>query len=53
MPMNLFLLFCAVIMIACIAGSKLSGRLGVPTLLLFIALGMLFGSDGIFRRLRH
>lgn len=49
MPMNLFLLFCAVIMISCIAGSKLSGRLGVPTLLLFIALGMLFGSDGIFR----
>ena len=49
MPVNLILLLCAVIMIACIAGNKLSGRLGIPTLLLFIALGMLFGSDGIFR----
>ena len=31
MPVNLILLLCAVIMIACIAGNKLSGRLGIPT----------------------
>lgn len=39
----------AVILLACIAGSRLSGRLGVPTLFIFIVLGMLFGSDGIFK----
>ena len=42
-----FLLICAIILIACVIGSKLSRRFGVPTLLFFIALGMLFGSDGI------
>ena len=44
-----FLLICAIILIACVIGSKLSRRFGVPTLLFFIALGMLFGSDGLFK----
>ncbi len=47
--MNLVLLLSAVVLIACIAGSRVSGRLGIPTLLLFIALGMLFGSDGLLK----
>lgn len=47
--MNLLLLLGAVVMVACIAGNKLSGRLGIPTLFFFIALGMLFGSDGLLR----
>ena len=42
------LLVVAIIILVCIAGSRLSGRLGVPTLFIFIMLGMLFGSDGIF-----
>lgn len=44
----LMLLVAAVIFV-CIAGSRLSGKIGVPTLFIFIALGMIFGSDGIFK----
>ena len=47
--MNLFLLLGAIVLIACMIGSKISSRIGVPTLLIFIALGMVFGSDGILK----
>lgn len=47
--MNEFLLLSAIILIACVIGSKLSMRFGVPTLLFFISLGMIFGSDGLFK----
>lgn len=43
------LLFIAVVMTACILGNKLSNKIGLPSLFIFIALGMLFGSDGIFK----
>lgn len=43
------LLIGAIVLIACVIGSKISKRLGIPTLLFFIALGMIFGSDGIFK----
>lgn len=43
------LLLLAVIMIVCISAGSLSSRWGVPTLLVFMVLGMLFGSDGIFK----
>lgn len=46
---NTILLLSAVVLAACIFGSRISARLGVPTLLFFIALGMLFGSDGLFK----
>ena len=46
---NTVLLLSAVVLMACIFGSKISTRVGVPTLLFFIALGMLFGSDGLFK----
>lgn len=46
--MNLNLLLCAAVLIVCVASSKLSNKIGVPTLVLFIVLGMLFGTDGIF-----
>lgn len=43
------LLISAIVLLACVIGSKISKRLGIPTLLFFIALGMIFGSDGIFK----
>lgn len=43
------LLFCGVVLVACILASRFSQRAGVPALLLFMALGMLFGSDGLLR----
>lgn len=49
MGINFLILLIATILLVCIASSKLSSKLGVPTLLIFIFLGMLFGSDGIFR----
>ena len=46
--MSFAILICALILIACIISNKFSNKIGVPVLPLFIALGMLMGSDGIF-----
>lgn len=46
--MAINILIASIAIIICIISSKLSNKFGVPTLLLFIILGMLFGSDGIF-----
>ena len=35
------------ILLLCVSSSKLLYRFGVPTLLIFLLLGMLFGSDGL------
>lgn len=43
----LYLLIGAILIIACIISSSFTHRIGVPTLLGFIILGMLMGSDGI------
>ena len=45
--MAIKLLFAVLIILACILANKVSSRLGIPTLLAFIALGMFFGSDGV------
>ena len=39
----------SVVIFVCIAGSRVSGRIGVPTLFVFIVLGMMFGSDGFLK----
>ncbi len=41
------LLLGSAVILLCLILTKLSGRLGMPALLAFILLGMLFGSDGI------
>ena len=43
------LLLGSAVILACILASKISSRFGIPMLLGFILLGMLFGSDGLFR----
>ncbi len=47
--MTQLLLFTAIILLACSILKKLSGKLGLPSLLLFIIFGMLVGSDGLFK----
>lgn len=47
--MTFFLLFISSVLLLGVVFSKLSNRIGVPVLLGFLALGMVFGSDGIFR----
>ena len=43
------LLLAAAVILLCLALSRATNRLGVPALAVFIALGMLFGEDGVFR----
>lgn len=47
--MATYLLVAAIIIFACVIFNKVSRKLGIPTLLAFIILGMCFGSDGIFK----
>ena len=44
---DLFLFVAAALLVAGVLLSKTSGRLGVPSLLLFLGLGMLAGSEGV------
>ena len=43
------LLLMAIVIIACVFLNGLSRRLGIPVLLAFIGLGMIFGSDGLLK----
>ncbi|MCH5209827.1 MAG: potassium/proton antiporter [Oscillospiraceae bacterium] len=43
------LLIAAAIIMICVAGNKIFNKIGIPVLLVFIGLGMLFGSDGIMK----
>ncbi|MBQ4577288.1 MAG: potassium/proton antiporter [Firmicutes bacterium] len=43
------LLLMALVIIACIVFNKFTTRFGMPTLLAFIVLGMIFGSDGLLK----
>lgn len=47
--MAVYLLICAIVILACVLLYKISGKLGIPMLLAFILLGMFFGSDGFVR----
>lgn len=46
LPFEYLLLIASVLLLASILASKVSARLGVPALLLFLVVGMLAGSDG-------
>ena len=47
--MTTYLLIVTIVIFACIFLSRVSSKLGIPTLLFFILLGMVFGSDGILK----
>lgn len=47
--MEFYLLLCAVVLLLCIFSNKISDKIGVPSLLIFMFLGMMFGSEGIFK----
>ena len=47
--MSLIILFCAVVIFSCIVTNKFSSKLGMPALVFFMFLGVLFGSDGILK----
>ncbi len=47
--MTVFLLLLSVVILVCVLFNKLASKAGIPTLLVFIILGMVFGSDGIFK----
>lgn len=47
--MSLYILLAAAVLILCVFSDKLSGKIGVPALLIFIAVGIFFGSDGVVR----
>ena len=47
--MNSAILLSSIIIILCIIVSKISVKVGVPSLLLFLVLGMVFGTDGILK----
>lgn len=46
--MTWFLLLCTLVIFAGVMLSKISHKMGVPVLLAFILMGMMFGSDGLF-----
>lgn len=45
--MNLLLI--SIVILICVLLNRISAKFGIPMLLAFIALGMLFGSDGLFK----
>ena len=42
-------MFAALVLFVCTVLKKFTARIGIPSLLAFLVLGMLFGSDGIFK----
>lgn len=46
--MNQIILLVGVVIMICVLMGRVTSRLAVPSLLIFIGLGMLFGEDGIF-----
>ncbi len=47
--MAYWILLVAIVLLICVFSDRLSGKIGVPALLLFIGIGILFGSDGLFK----
>ena len=46
MGLEAFLAVAGVLILLCVFANKISSRFGIPSLLIFLAVGMLAGSDG-------
>lgn len=49
MTLTLIILLAAAVLILCVFSDRLSGKIGVPALLIFIGVGIFFGCDGVVR----
>lgn len=47
--MTVYILGIALVILLCVLAEKFSDKFGMPALILFMFIGMLFGSDGIFK----
>ncbi|MCI9136409.1 MAG: potassium/proton antiporter [Lachnospiraceae bacterium] len=47
--MAIMLLLCCAVILSCLIANRFSNKFGMPALLCFMALGMVFGSDGLFK----
>ena len=47
--MTVFILCVALVILLCVLAEKFSDKFGMPALILFMFIGMIFGSDGIFK----
>ena len=47
--MTTYIIFISIILFLCILADRFSGRFGLPALILFMGIGMLFGCDGIIK----
>lgn len=47
--MNMTLLIGAIVIVACVLCNRLANKIGMPLLVMFIVLGMIFGSDGLLK----
>jgi len=52
MQIELILLILSILFFASILAGKAGSRFGVPALLLFLGVGMLFGSDGLDTKIK-
>lgn len=47
--MNTYILFIGIVMMLCMVMQRLTNKLPIPSLLMFLLLGMIFGIDGLFK----
>lgn len=49
MELTALIIITAVVLLMCVFSDRLSGKIGVPALLIFIGIGMFFGTDGLLK----
>lgn len=49
MNLTVLIIITAAVLLLCVFSDRLSGKIGVPALLIFIGVGMIFGTDGLLK----